>query len=129
MEKILQITAVFVLLMLIINRFIRALEPRYRPYNYLTRVKPPLAAEVGQRLMSAVFEAGQVDAFLLDEGRQLLFSYQAVGSLTIHQRKEGRGLKEMQWLAAPLDCTGMALDPEDGKLYLEAGGFLFVYGN
>jgi hypothetical protein len=34
----------------------------------------------------------------------------------------------MQWLSAPLNCTGMALDPLDGKLYLEAGGYLFVYG-
>ena len=128
MEKILQIIAVFVLMMIIIHRFIRGRDPRYRPYNYLTRLKPPLAAEVGHRLMTAVLEAGQAEAFIIDEARQLLFSYSAIGSLTIHRRKEDHGYKEMQWLAAPLNCTGMALDPEEGKLYLEAEGYLFVYG-
>jgi hypothetical protein len=59
----------------------------------------------------------------VDEARQLRFAYKAEGSLTIYWRA-----KEMQWLAAPLDCTAMALDPEDGRLYLEAGGYLFVYG-
>jgi len=128
MEKVLQIIAVFVLMTLIIHRMIRGREPRFRQYNYLTRLKPPLVAEIAQRLVTAVFEAGQADAIVIDEARQLLFSYSAVGSLTIHQRKEEGQLKEMQWLAAPLDCTGMALDPVEGKLYLEASGFLFVYG-
>ena len=134
MEKVLQIVAVFALMMLIINRFIRGREPRYRAYNYLTRLKPPLIAEVGQRLVTAVFGVGmeglpgQVDAFIVDEARQLLFCYSAVGSLTIYRRKEAGGFKEMQWLAAPLNCSGMALDPEDGRVYLEAGGYLFVYG-
>jgi len=120
-------------MMLIINRMIRGRESRYRPYNYLTRLKPPLAEEIAQRLVTAVFEAGQADAgdsgaVVIDEARQLVFSYNAVGSLTIHQRKEEGRLKEMQVLAAPLDCAGMALDPMEGKLYLEAAGFLFVYG-
>ncbi|HEY4107558.1 hypothetical protein [Puia sp.] len=128
MEKILQIIAVFVLMMLVIHRFIRGREPAYRPYNYLSRLRPPLAMEIGGRLVAAVFQVGQVETLLVDEARQLLFSYNAAGSLTIHRRKGEEGLKEMQWLAAPLDCTGMALDPEDGRLYLEAGGFLFVFG-
>jgi hypothetical protein len=123
MEKVLQIVAVFVLMMLIIQRFIRGREQAYQPYDYLTRLTPPLAAEISWRLSTAVIEAGQVNAFLVDEARELRFSYNAAGSLTIHRQK-----KEMQWLAAPLDCTAMSLDPEDGLLYLEAGGYLFVYG-
>lgn len=121
-------------MMLIVNRFIRGREPRYRPYGYLTRLKPPLASEVGQRLITAVFGVakegvpGVVDAFISDEGGRLLFCYSAVGSLIIYRRREEGNFKEMQWLAAPLNCTGMALDPMDGKLYLEAGGYLFVYG-
>ena len=127
MEKILQIVAVFVVMALVIHRFIRGKEPAYRPYNYLTRLKPPVAAEVGQRLVAAVFDEG-VDAFLVDETRQLSFTYGATGSLTIHRRRAEGQLKEMQWLAAPLNCTGMALDPQEGRLYLEAEGYLFVYG-
>jgi hypothetical protein len=127
MEKILQILAVFVLMTLIIHRFIKGREPRYQPYNYLARLKPPLIAAIGQRLVTAVFEAGQTDALLVDEARQLLFAYNATGSLKIYRRKGEEHVKEMQWLAAPLNCTGMALDPEEGKLYLEAEGSLFVY--
>ncbi|HEY4336053.1 MAG TPA: hypothetical protein VGM89_09150 [Puia sp.] len=123
MEKILQILAVFVLMMLIIQRFIRGREAQYQSYNYLTRLRPPLTVELGQRLVTAVFEAESGDSVLADEARQLVFSYHAAGSLTIHWRE-----KERQWLAAPLNCTGMALDPVDGRLYLEAEGFLFVYG-
>ena len=109
---------------MVIHRFIRGRDPVYRPYNYLTRLTPPLTAEISQRLLTAVFAEGRQEAFLVDEAGQLRFSYNAEGSLTIHRQK-----KEMQWLAAPLNCTGMALDPEEGKLYLEAEGYLFVYGN
>jgi hypothetical protein len=146
MEKVLQIIAVFGLLMFIINRFIRGREPRYRQYDYLTRLRPPLAPEVQQRLISAVVREGmfgvgkeavfgegkegvpgQVDAWIFDETRQLLFCYSAAGSLTIYRRKEEGAFKEMQSLAAPLNSSAMALDPGDGRLYLEAAGYLFVY--
>jgi hypothetical protein len=128
MEKVLQIIAVFVLMTFVIHRMIRGREPRYLSYNYVTRLRPPLMEEIARRLVTAVFEAGQAEAIVIDEARRLLFSYNAEGSLTIHQRKEEGQLKEMQVLAAPLDCTAMALDPVEGKLYLEAAGFLFVYG-
>jgi hypothetical protein len=123
MDKILQILAVFVLLALVIHRMIKGREPAYRPYNYLTRVKAPLAMELSRRLVTAVFGPEPGNAILADEARHLDFAYQAEGSLTIYWKT-----KEMQWLAAPLNCTGMAFDPEDGKLYLEAGGYFFVYG-
>lgn len=123
MEKVLQILAVFVLMMLVIQRFIRGKEGAYRAYDYLTRLRPPLAAEIGRRMLKAVFEEGLQEVSLEDEARHLTFSYHAAGSLTIYWRK-----KEKQWLAAPLNCTAMALDPVDGRLYLEADGYLFVYG-
>lgn len=123
MEKVLQIVAVFVLLALVIHRFIRGREAVYQPYDYITRLRPPLAAAISERLLKAVFEEGDHDAILADEARQLDFAYSAAGSLTIYWRT-----KEMQWLAAPLNCTAMAVDPEDGRLYLEAEGYWFVYG-
>ena len=136
MEKILQILAVFVILMLVITRFIRGREPRYRPYDYLLRRKPPLPPEVEQRLVAAVFAPGNgrypvnmtADAFLFDEVNRLLFCYSAEGALTIFKEQTAERYKEMQSLAVPLNCTAMALDPDDGKLYFEASGFLFVYG-
>ena len=123
MEKVLQILAVFVLLALVIHRFIRGREPAYQPFDYLTRLKPPLAAAISDRLLQAVMGSAEGDVILTDEARQLEFLYSGAGSLTIYWRT-----KEMQWLAAPLNCTAMGIDPEEGKLYLEAEGYWFVYG-
>lgn len=134
MEKILQILAVFVILMLVISRFIRGREPRYRPYDYLLRRKPPLPPEVEQRLVAAVFSPVNghypvtADAFLFDEANRLMFCYSAEGALVIFREQAAEKYKEMQSLAVPLNCTAMALDPTDNNLYFEAGGFLFVYG-
>ncbi len=138
MEKIFQILAVFVLLMLVIGRFLRGRESRYRPYDYLTRQKPPLRDGVLERLISAVFWSeedrrsyaveGEVDAFLFDEVNRLLFCYRTAGSLTIFRQLSPDKYREMQSLAVPLDCTAMGLDPQDGRLYFEAGGYLFLYG-
>lgn len=138
MEKVLQILIVFALLMLVVSWFIREREPRFRPYDYLNRVKPPLPAGVEQRLIAAVFvpEAGQerfslqadADAVLSDADSRLLFCYSVVGKLVIYRQGAKGDYKQVQELAAPLDCTALALDPTDGKLYFEASGYLFVYG-
>lgn len=132
MDKIFQILAVFVLLMLLISRFIKGKEPRYRPYDYIKRMKPPLPPGVEERLRMAVagspeeLAEGRVDLFVTDE--RLVFCYSAEGRLTIY-RREGDEYKQKQELPVPLDCVAMALDPSDGKLYFEAGGFIFLYGN
>ena len=146
MEKIFRILIVFVLLMVIIYRFVRGREPGYRPYGYLTRRKPPLPPEIEQRLLPAVFGSkgglsdepeggsshypvgGDADAFLFDAASDLLFCYSSKGSLTIFRRRAEETYKEMQWLAVPLNCTALALDPLESRLYFEAEGSLFVYG-
>lgn len=138
MEKVLQILIVFALLMLVVSWFIREREPRFRPYDYLNRVKPPLPVGVEQRLIAAVFmpEEGRerfgvqadADAFLSDADSRLLFCYSVVGRLVIYRQGSKGVYKQVQELAAPLDCTALALDPADGRLYFEANGYLFVYG-
>ena len=134
MEKIFRILVVFVLLMVIVSRFIRGKEPAYRSYGYLTRRKPPLPEVIEQRLIPAVFGSaeypvgGDADAFLFDAASNLLFCYSSKGSLTIFRRRAEETYKEMQWLAVPLNCTGLALDPVESRLYFEVEGSLFVYG-
>ena len=139
MDKIFQILAVFALLMLIVRRFIKGREPRFHPYDYIDRFKPPLATDTAQRLVPATFASledrvrypveGEVDAFLFDEAGGLLFCYSAVGRLTIFRQLPGEVSRQVQELPVPLDCTAIAFDPADGKLYFEAGGFIFVYGH
>lgn len=135
MDKIFQILAVFVMLMLLISRFIKGREPRYHPYDYIKRMRPPLPEPIVERLITAVagrpavfgaalFE-GRVDLFVADEG--LLFCYSAEGRLTIY-RREGDKYRQKQELPVPLDCAAMAFDHTDGKLYFEADGSIFVYG-
>lgn len=131
MDKIFQILAVFALIILLASRFIRGRGVRYQPYDYIRRFRPPLPAEVEARLKPAVSGApeglaagsveGQVDMSIVHDG--LVFCYGAQGRLTILRESKVR-----QELPVPLDCVAMALDPADGKLYLEAGGFIFVYG-
>ena len=134
MEKIFRILVVFVLLMVIVSRFIRGKEPAYRSYGYIKRGKPPLPAATEQRLIPAVFGlseypgGGDADAFLFDAASNLLFCYSSKGSMTIFRRRAEETYKEMQWLAVPLNCTGLALDPVESRLYFEVEGSLFVYG-
>lgn len=138
MDKIFRLGIVSLLLVLLIARFIRGRGKPYRSYDYLERLKPPLREEIAERLRPAVAGApdsveeqaveGSVDAFLYDEQSELLFCYSAVGRLTI-LRRSGRGrYRPVQELSVPLNCTAMALDAQDGKLYFEAGGYWFVYG-
>jgi hypothetical protein len=138
MEKIFQILAVFALMMLVVRRFIRGRESRFHPYDYIDRIKPPLATDLAQRLVPAVFALpedrgrypveGGVDAFLLYETGGLVFCYNAEGRLTIFRQLPTEPIRQLQELAVPLNCTAIAFDPADEKLYFEAGGFLFVYG-
>lgn len=131
MDRIFQILVVLALVMLLVSRFIKGREPRYRPYEYIRRQKPPLPEGVEERLIPAVpgppegFAEGRVDWAIDHEG--LVFCYNAEGRLTIY-RREGDRYKQKQELPVPLDCPAMALDPEDGKLYFEASGFIFLYG-
>jgi hypothetical protein len=138
MDKIFQILAVFALMMLIVRRFIRGREPRFHAYDFIDRIKPPLAEVVAQRLVPAEFMLpeergrypveGGVDAVLVVEAVGMAFCYSAVGRLTIFREVTGVPLRQLQELAVPLDCTAIAFDPANERLYFEAGGFLFVYG-
>jgi hypothetical protein len=135
MEKIFQILAVFALMMLVVRRFIKGREPRFHPYDYVSRIKPPLPPVVAERLVSAVFVLpddrgrypveGGLDAFLLYPAGGLVFCYSAVGRLTIFRQAP---LRQLQELAVPLDCSAIAFDPGNERLYFEAGDALFVYG-
>ena len=136
MEKVLQILAVTGLLMLLIWRSIRGREERFRRFSYLVRVRPPLAEEVTERMVSGVFDAGggaygvpsDADAFLWDEDSRLMFCYRVDGKLTIYRRMAGGRNRELQELAVPMGCTGLEWDPQERKIYLEEGGDWFVYG-
>ena len=59
MDKIYQILAVFALIMLLVSRFIRGREVRYHSYDFIRRFKPPLPAEVEERLQPAAPGAPQ----------------------------------------------------------------------
>ena len=138
MEKILQILAVFALLMLVVSRFIRERDSTFRRFGFLGRLKGGLQGGGEGGLMEGVFGPAEerqwlgvpdgVDAFLFDEGSRLLFCYTAEGRLTIYRRLAGGVKRELQELSVPLDCSAMWWNPQDGKIFLEEGGEWFVYG-
>lgn len=131
MERIFQIVAVFILLTLFIHRWVKGREVRYRPYDFIRRMRPPLPDDVEERLLAAVPGApeglteGRVDMFIAHD--ELVFCYDAEGRLTIYGQ-DGDRYRQRQELPVPLDCIAMALDPAEEKLYLEASGFIFIYG-
>lgn len=135
MEKVLQILAVFALLMLLIWRSIRGRDERFRRLSYLGKLRPPLEVDIRQRLVEGVFDRGReavavpedVDGYLVDEEGGMLLCYRREGKLTIYRRSRS-GIRELQELSVPMDCTGLWWDPEEKKLYLEEAGDLFVYG-
>jgi hypothetical protein len=138
MEKVLQILLVFGLLMLLIWRSIRPREEGFRRFSYLERWRPPLSEEVRMRLITGRFGLSQeaeralpgvpdnADAYLWDEDSGLMLCYFAEGKLTIYLRS-GHALRELQELSVPMDCTGMAWDAQERKVYLEEDGDWFVY--
>jgi hypothetical protein len=58
----------------------------------------------------------------------MVLLYRLDGKLTINRRMAGGRNRELQELAVPMDCTGIAWDPEEQKIYLEEDGDFFVYG-
>ncbi|HTR28866.1 MAG TPA: hypothetical protein VMH27_06335 [Puia sp.] len=151
MEKILQILAVFGLLMLLIWRSMRAREERFRRFSFLGRVKAELEEQVGGRMINGVFrETGRTDdpeaaaagrgdserigvpdnadGWLSDEEGRLVMSYSREGKLTIGRRTSGSHIKELQEMSVPMDCTGLGWDPVERRIYLKESADWFVYG-
>jgi hypothetical protein len=138
MEKVLQILSVFALLMLLVWRSIRGREERFRRFSYMARVRPPLSEEVRRRLVDGVSgpDGGrealgvpdEAEAFLWDEESRMLLLYWRDGKLVIYRRMAGGRNRELQELAVPMDCSGMAWDPEERRIYLEEDGDFFIYG-
>jgi len=138
MDKVLQILAVFALMVLVIWRSIHGREGRYRRFSFLGRRRPPLPEEVRRRLVDGIFgpDVGrgglgvpdEVDGYLWDEDHRVVLFYCVDGKLTIFRRMAGGRNRELQELAVPMDCSGMAWDPEEQRIYLQEGGDYFVYG-
>jgi hypothetical protein len=138
MEKVLQILAVFALLVLLIWRSIRGREDRFRRFSYVARVRPPLSEEVRHRLVDGIFGAAgerqalkvpdEAEAFLWDEESRMLLLYWRDGKLAIYRRMAGGRSRELQELAVPMDCSGIAWDPGERRIYLEEDGDWFIYG-
>ena len=137
MEKVLQIVLVAALLMLVIWRSIRGREERFRRWSYLTRLREPLHESIRERLLTGIFGPDgdrvsygvpeDADAYLSDEERKILLCYRVDGKLTIYQTGPRGWKREFQEMPAPMDCTGLAWDPEERKIYLEEGGYWYVY--
>lgn len=138
MEKVLQILLVFALLMLVIWRSIRGKEGRFRRFSYLSRLRQPLSEEIRSRWIAGEFGAAEersgygvpedADAFLIDEDSGLLLCYRQEGKLLIYHWSPDARNKELQEMPVPMDCTGLSWDPAERKIYLEEGGYWYVYG-
>src|SRR5579872_2569190 len=132
MEKVLQILLVAGLLMFVIWRSIRGKDEWFRRWSYQVRLRAPLPESTGGRLLTGTFGPGvervnhavpdDADAWLSDEDRRILLCYTMDGKMTIYRLGYGGGKREFQEMSVPMDCTALAWDPEERKIYLEEGG-------
>src|ERR1700761_9412446 len=103
MVKVLQILAVFLLLMLVVASFFREKEERFREYIFLRRLRQPLPPDVIERLLAAIPEETNMNLLLFEEGTRLGYIYNPEGTITIiRQLTEGRR-QVLQELPAPVN--------------------------
>ncbi len=107
MEKIFQILAVFVLLMLVITRFIRDREFKFREYIFLRRIRYPLPADISQRLLRS----------WLDPDAAPLPATDRENSLVFRRRPDATGVLEIVDEENAVVVSLLEIDPFDALLF------------
>jgi hypothetical protein len=111
MEKILQILAVFALLMLAVTRSIRGKEQRFREYVFSGRFTFPLSGDLYRGLLSA--EVGE-DVIAADPENRLFFRPGPENSFVAADKKTGVSLASIS-LDEPIDAV--LFDPLTRLIY------------
>jgi hypothetical protein len=88
-----------------------------------------VADEQTGRIIAAVSLETGADAVLFDPASRLIYCCSLDGALTIIRQMGRERYKIVQYLIVPDAFTGLAVDPQTGKLYVQAGGFVSVYSN
>lgn len=111
MEKILQILAVFALLMLAVTRFIRGKEQRFREYVFSGRFTFPLSGDLYRDLLSA--EVGE-DVIAADPENRLFLRPGPENTLVAADKKTGVSLASIS-VDASIDAV--LFDPLTRLIY------------
>jgi hypothetical protein len=69
------------------------------------------------------------DAIIFDAAARLIYSYSNEGALTIIRQTNRSVYKVVQRLLLPRNGDTLAVDPKKGRIYLSAGGEVYVYTN
>jgi hypothetical protein len=115
MEKIFQILAVFVLLMLVITRFVRSREFKFREYIFLRRISHSLPPDISRRLLTTLLSPFAAPSPAADRENGLVFQRapDTTGGLEIVD--EGKGLVVALLEIDPVDA--LLFDPVTRLIY------------
>jgi len=67
------------------------------------------------------------DAIIFDAAARLIYSYSSEGALTIIRQTNRSVYKVVQRLLLPRNGDLLAVDPQKGRIYLSAGGSVYIY--
>ncbi|HEY4112358.1 hypothetical protein [Puia sp.] len=111
MEKILQILVVFALIMLVVNRFIRGREQRFREYVLSGHISLPLPGDLYRELLSVV--VGE-DVIAADPDNRLFFRPGPENTLVAADKRTGVSLASV---AMGEEIDAVLFDPLSRLIY------------
>lgn len=123
MEKIIKILIVFLLLTLLIIRYIRSRERKFREYVFSHRIPETPPTEDEAELLASVI-SHQGIATITDAAAGVEYNYTIDGALTIYRHGS---LKALQRLEAPADAYYLTVDPIKEEIRLHHEGEIYIY--
>jgi hypothetical protein len=79
--------------------------------------------------LTTIIPEEQADCLAFDPAARLIHSYCREGAMTIIRQNGRDRYTIVQRMLVPKNGSALAIDPQTGKIYLAAGGSVFVYAN
>ncbi|HEY4064085.1 MAG TPA: hypothetical protein VGM30_19395 [Puia sp.] len=114
MEKIFQILVVFALIMVLVTRFIRGKEQKFREYSFFGRFSFPMSGDLYRELLSVPMGMGEGMVAAADPENRLLFRPGPENSLVIADERTGEPVASV---ALEESADALLFDPMTRLLY------------
>lgn len=123
MEKIFKILVVFILLTLLIHKFIRGRTRKFREYVFSHRIPETPPTEDEAELLASVI-SHQGIATITDAAAGVEYNYTVDGILSIYRQGS---LKILQRLEVPADAYYLTVDPINEEIRLHHEEEIYIY--
>jgi len=123
MEKIFKILIVFILLTLLIHKYIRGRGRKFREYIFSHRIPESPPTEDEAELLASII-SHQGIATITDAAAGVEYNYTVDGILSIYRQGS---LKILQRLEVPADAYYLTVDPIKEEIHLHHEGEICIY--